>query len=128
MLTNLEKRNIYSSTNASKMRFLSRKYNNCKNTCVLPIQCTFNLNPVFYKIDGNFDLSSNTNYNTIITITEDITIYLYAAFIVYTTVSSKDDPGVIAYEITALQQPGKYFAPAGSENLIIKLYFNLYRC
>jgi hypothetical protein len=128
MLTNIEKRNIYNSTKSSNMRMLSRKYNNCKNTCVLPIQCTFNINPIFYKIEGNYDLTSNTNYNTIITLTEDATIYLYYAFTVYSTVASKNDPGVIIFSETALRQPGKYFAPAGSENIIIKLYLNLYNC
>lgn len=128
MFTPLKNKFIYNSINSSNMRMLSRKYNDCKNTCILPIECTFNVNPVFYKIDGNYDLSSNTNYNTILTFTEDVTIYLYIPLKIYVTVASKLDPDVIVFENTTLQQPGKYIAPAGSEGLIIKLNFNLHKC
>lgn len=47
MLSQTDKQIIYNITNLSNMRLLSRKYNNCKVTCILPIQCTFNINPIY---------------------------------------------------------------------------------
>lgn len=108
MLTQSDKRIIYNTTNLSKMRLLKRKYNNCKLTCTLPIQCTFNIKPIYYKIDGNYELSSNENYNTILTFTEDATTYTYIPIKVYITIALQSDPTNIIFSNTLIQVPGTY--------------------
>jgi hypothetical protein len=107
---------------------LSRKYDNCKNTCILPIQCTFNITPIFYIVLENYQKSSNNKYNTILTFTEDCTTTTYVSIYVYVTIALQSDPNNIIFTNNFLQQPGTYDSPAGSSNLIIKSYFNIYNC
>lgn len=128
MLTQIDEQIIYNITNLSKMRLLKRKYNNCKLTCTLPIQCTFNIKPIYYKINGNYDLSSNEKYNTILTFTEDATTYTYIPIKVYITIALKSDPTNIIFSNTLIQVPGTYQTPAGTNGFIIKSYFNLPGC
>ena len=123
MLSSQDKENIYATTILSNMRQLSRKYYNCKNTCILPIQCTFNITPIFYTISGNYQKSSNDKYNTILIFTEDATTITYVPIYVYVTAALQSDPDNIIFTNNFLQQPGTYETPAGSNNLIIKSYF-----
>ena len=126
--SNKEKAMIYSSVYSSNMKKLSWKYNNCKNNCIFPIQCTFNIKPLFYKIIGNYQLSSNEEYNTILTITENTTTYLYVTVNVLVTVALKSAPNDIILKDKFLQKPSIYYSPAGTYDLIIKSYFNIYSC
>jgi hypothetical protein len=128
MLSSQDKANIYTTIYSSNMKQLSRKYNKCKNTCALPIQCTFNINPIYFYIIGNYQQSSNKIYNTILTITENITIYLFVTLKVFVQIASKDDPNIIIGELTIIQPPGVYNSNAGSDNLIIKSQFNVPNC
>ena len=128
MLSQTDKQIIYNITNLSNMRLLSRKYNNCKVTCTLPIQCTFNINPIYYKINGNYSLSSDEKYNTILIFTEDCVSYLYITIKTYITIALQSDPSTIIFENTLIQTPGVYKTPAGTSGLIIKSHFNVPNC
>jgi len=128
MLSQTDKDIIYKTIKLSNMRVLKRKYNYCKYECTLPIQCTFNIKPTYYKIIGNYGLSSNEQYNTILTFTEDCVVYTYITLKVYITIALQSDPSTIISENTFIQTPGKYQTPAGTDGLIIKSYFNLPNC
>ena len=129
MQNEINNKYLYSLINNSNMRQLSRKYNNCKNTCVLPIQCLFNAAPVFYKITGNYNKETNNNiYNTILIFTEDCTIQTFITLNIHTTIALKTAPNNIIFTIDNIQPPGIYVVPAGSQNVIIKSYFNLPNC
>lgn len=119
---------LYSAINYSNMKQLSRKYNNCKNTCVFPIQCLFNVEPVFYKVTGNYEKESDDKYNTILIFTEDTTIQTFITINVHVTIASKLDPNTILFTNDIIQPPGIYESPAGTAGLIIKSYFNLPNC
>lgn len=128
MLTQTDERIIYNITNLSNMRLLKRKYNNCKTTCTLPIQCTFNIKPIYYKVDGNYGLSSDEKYNTILTFTENAVSYLYITLKVYITIALQSDPSTIIFENNLIQTPGVYNTPAGTNGFIIKSHFNVPNC
>lgn len=119
---------IYSIINSCNMSQLSRKYNNCRNTCALPIQCLFNVPPVFYTVFGNYEKESNNEYNTILVFTEDVSIQTFITIKVYVTIASQDYPNIILFTNTIVQPPGIYPSPAGSAGFIIKSYFNLPNC
>lgn len=128
MLSSQDKSNIFTTIYSSNMRQLSRKYNNCKITCTLPIQCTFDIKPLFFYIEGNYKKSSNAQYNTILTITENIKSYVFIALEVFVQVAFKTAPDNIIYQNTIIQTPGVYYSTAGSDDLIVKSYFNLPNC
>lgn len=120
---------VYSTINNSNMKQLSRKYNNCKNTCSLPIQCLFNMPPVFYKVTGgNYEKESDDKYNTILIFTEDVVVQTFITLNVHVTVATTADPDNPIMTTDIVQPPGIYPTPAGSNNLIIKSYFNLPNC
>ena len=98
MFTPEEQSNIFTNVYLSNTRQLSRKYNSCKQTCLLPIQCTFNIKPIFFLINGNYNQSSNEKYNTILTFTEDASIYIYVTIIVFYQIASIYDPNTILFE------------------------------
>ena len=127
MLSSQDKANIYKTVYSSNMRQLSRKYNNCKNTCALPIQCTFGIKPIYFYIVGNYQQSSNDKYNTILTFTENLTTYLFITLKVFVEVVPKDDPTDISTQ-TITQPPGVYESPAETFDIIIKSYFNVPNC
>ena len=119
---------MFSQINSSNMKQISRKYNNCKNTCIFPIQCLFNIPPVFYKITGNCEIESNNKYNTILIITEDVIIQTFITLNVYITIALKQHPDDIIFTNKLIQPPGIYTSPAATSGLIIKSYFNLPNC
>ena len=125
MFSKSQQAQIFTNIYLGRNKQLYRKFNSCKRTCKLPIQCTFNIEPIFYEIKGNYSLSSNNKYNTILTFTEDATIILYIPLLVHFEVYSKSDPSTILVEGTTLQKPGEYPVLAGSNDLIIKLSFNI---
>jgi hypothetical protein len=110
------------------MKQLSRKYNNCKNTCYFPIQCLFNESPVFYTISGNYTKETSDKYNTILVFTEDVVVQTFITINVYITLELAIYPGYIIYSNYIVQPPGIYPSPAGTEGYIIKSYFNLPNC
>ena len=125
MFSKSQQAQIFTNIYLGRNKQLYRKFNSCKRTCKLPIQCTFNIEPIFYEIKGNYSLSSNNKYNTILTFTEDATIILYIPLLVHFEVYSKSEPSTILVEGTTLQKPGEYPVLAGSNDLIIKLSFNI---
>lgn len=126
-MKNNNQKYMYAAINNSNMSQLSRKYNNCKNTCSLPIQCLFNMPPVFYKVTGNYEKESDDKYNTILVFTEDVTIQTFITLNVHVLITLKINPS-ISFEYNFIQPPGIYTTPAGTEGLIIKVYFNLPNC
>ena len=128
MLTQSDENIIYKTTNLSNMRLLKRKYNGCKLTCSLPLQCTFNIKPIYCRIVGNYELSSDSSYNTILTFKEDCVSYLYITVKVYVTIALKTEPDVIVYSITVVQNPGIYPVLAGTNDYIITSHFNFPNC
>lgn len=126
MLTENNQKYLFSAINYSNMKQLSRKYNNCKNTCVFPIQCLFNVIPVFYKVTGNYGKESNDKYNTILVFTENVTVQTFITINVYVTVADANYPNDIIFSNYIVQTPGIYTTPASG--LIIKTYFNLPNC
>lgn len=129
MISDNDQLNLYHTINNSNMKQLSRIYNSCNRTCVFPLKCTFGLPSIFYKVlTGNYDKSSNTMYNTILTFTEDITIQIFTQTKVYGTVALQSDPYVIISTFEFVQVPGIYTSPAGTLGIIIKVYINYPKC
>lgn len=77
-----------------------------------------------YEIRGPYEKSSNSQFNTILTFTQDSTIILFSYLAVHVTVASKDNPSVIVFENDFVQSPNVYPVDAGTANLVITLYFN----
>jgi len=119
---------LYQTINNSKMRELSRKYNSCNRTCVFPLQCTFGLSPIFYKVIGNFQVSSNGIYNTILTFTQDIIIQLFIKTKLYVTIALQSNPSVIIDSFELVAEPGSYTTPAGTAGIVVIVYINFPRC
>lgn len=119
---------MYSVINSCNMKQLSRKYNNCKNTCIFPVQCLFNEVPVFYKVTGNYDIGFNKEYNTILTFVEDVIVQTFITLKVHITIAFADTPDIIVYETDIIQVPGIYETMAKTNNFVIKSYFNLPNC
>jgi hypothetical protein len=129
MISDNDQINLYHTINNSNMKQLSRIYNRCNRTCVFPLQCTFGFPSIFYKVlTGNYDKSSNTIYNTILTFTEDVTIQLFTTTKVYVTIALQTDPSVIIDTFEGVQAPGIYTTPAGTLGAVIILYVNFPKC
>jgi hypothetical protein len=128
MISHNDKLNLYHAINSSNMRQLSRKYNSCNSSCVFPLQCTFGLPSIFYKVTGNYEKSSNDIYNTILTFTEDVTIQIFITIKIYVTIALQSNPSVIVSTLEFVQVPGTYKADAGTLGFVIKTYINFPKC
>jgi len=123
-----ERLNLYNNINNCNMNSLSRKYKYCNNSCIFPLNCTFDIPFSFYKITGNFVKSSNNIYNTIWTFTENVTIHLFIKTRIYGSVASQSNPSVIVQTFENIANPGVYNVDAGTLGLYIKAYINFPRC
>lgn len=86
---------------------------------------TFNIKPLCYTVDGNYTVSSNDKYNTIITLTEDVNITFNVPVEIYYQIYSGS---TIVDKDTVSRVPGKYFIPAGTLGTLgfsIKISFNI---
>ena len=113
---------------SSNMRQLARAYRKCKSTCSLPIPCVFRVTPAFYKVLGTSTISSNSFYNTILTITTDIDLVLYIPINVHVKIVLAADPNTVVLESDFFQQPGTYTSPAGTYGWILTVSFNIPAC
>jgi hypothetical protein len=95
---------------------------------VFPLQCTFGLSPIFYKVIGNFQVSSNGIYNTILTFTQDIIIQLFIKTKLYVTIALQSNPSVIIDSFEFVREPGSYTTPAGTAGIVVIVYINFPRC
>jgi hypothetical protein len=113
---------------SSNMRQLTRIYRQCSTKCSMPIKCVFGQASIMYKIVGNYTLSSSSDFNTIITCTEDLTFILYVTVRTIVTVALQSDPTNVIFNFDQVKNPGTYTFPAGYQGLVVKIYANIPSC
>lgn len=113
---------------SSNMRQLTRIYRQCSTKCTMPLKCLFGQDSVMYKIIGNHTLSTSSDFNTVITCTQDITFILYVTVRTVVTVALQSDPNNILFNTDEVKSPGTYLFPAGYQGLVVKIYANIPSC
>lgn len=120
---------IYQYVNQSNSQQLNRSYNFCNKKCSSPIYCAINMKPIVYSVKGIYTKSSNNQFNTILTFKNDCFLSLYIPLKAMVTIALQSNPNNILSKIRSTQSARKnILVPAGTEKLIIKLYFNISYC
>jgi len=120
---------FYQYVNQSNSQQLNRSYNFCKKKCSYPIYCAINMRPIVYSVKGIYSKSSNNQFNTILTFKNDCFLSIYIPINSLVTIALQRNPNNILNKIRSIQSARKnILVPAGTEKLIIKLYFNAPYC